>query len=95
MRCRGVAQPGRVLAWGARGRRFDSCRPDHKIKMSPTATLLFYNRAAVESNRGSEQAHKVRAVKGARERREWELHSCRPDHKIRMSPIGGIIILSS
>ena len=27
--CRGVAQPGRVLAWGARGRRFDSCRPDH------------------------------------------------------------------
>ena len=26
---RGVAQPGRVLAWGARGRRFDSCRPDH------------------------------------------------------------------
>jgi len=35
--------------------------------MSPTAALLFYNRAAVESNRGSEQAHKVRAVKGARE----------------------------
>ena len=27
---RGVAQPGRVLAWGARGRRFDSCHPDHK-----------------------------------------------------------------
>lgn len=30
--CRGVAQPGRVLAWGARGRRFDSCHPDHKIQ---------------------------------------------------------------
>ncbi len=29
---RGVAQPGRVLAWGARGRRFDSCHPDQKIK---------------------------------------------------------------
>ena len=28
LRCRGVAQPGRVLAWGARGRRFDSCHPD-------------------------------------------------------------------
>ncbi len=32
VRCRGVAQPGRVLAWGARGRRFDSCHPDHEIK---------------------------------------------------------------
>ncbi len=30
MRCRGVAQPGRVLAWGARGRRFESCHPDQK-----------------------------------------------------------------
>ena len=49
--CRGVAQPGRVLAWGARGRRFDSCRPDHKIRMSPWAALLFYYRAAVKSNR--------------------------------------------
>ena len=26
---RGVAQPGRVLAWGARGRKFESCHPDH------------------------------------------------------------------
>ena len=32
--CRGVAQPGRVLAWGARGRRFDSCHPDHKIQIN-------------------------------------------------------------
>ena len=51
--------------------------------MSPTAALLFYNRAAVESNRGSEQAHKVRAMKGAHEQSEWELHSCRPDIKIK------------
>ncbi len=29
-KCRGVAQPGRVLAWGARGRRFESCHPDHR-----------------------------------------------------------------
>ena len=29
---RGVAQPGRVLAWGARGRRFDSCHPDQNFK---------------------------------------------------------------
>ena len=26
--CRDVAQPGSVLAWGARGRRFKSCHPD-------------------------------------------------------------------
>lgn len=25
---RDVAQPGSVLAWGARGRKFESCRPD-------------------------------------------------------------------
>ena len=30
--CRGVAQPGRVLAWGARGRKFESCHPDQKFK---------------------------------------------------------------
>ena len=38
---RGVAQPGRVLAWGARGRRFDSCRPDHKIKIGHSAGFYF------------------------------------------------------
>ena len=27
--CRDVAQPGRALAWGARGRQFKSARPDH------------------------------------------------------------------
>ena len=26
---RGVAQPGSALAWGARGRRFESGHPDH------------------------------------------------------------------
>ncbi len=26
--CRGVAQPGSVLAWGASGRPFKSARPD-------------------------------------------------------------------
>jgi hypothetical protein len=29
--CRGVAQPGSALASGARGRRFESSRPDHKV----------------------------------------------------------------
>ena len=30
---RGVAQPGRVLALGARCRRFEPSRPDQKIKI--------------------------------------------------------------
>ena len=29
---RGVAQPGSALAWGARGRRFESFRSDHLNK---------------------------------------------------------------
>ena len=29
-RFRDVAQPGSALAWGARGRKFESCRPDFK-----------------------------------------------------------------
>src|SRR5256885_17106076 len=28
LRCRGVAQPGSALAWGASGRPFESARPD-------------------------------------------------------------------
>lgn len=29
---RGVAQPGSALAWGARGRKFESCRPDQYLR---------------------------------------------------------------
>ncbi len=31
-RVRGVAQPGSVLAWGARGREFESRRPDQLLR---------------------------------------------------------------
>ena len=34
---RGVAQPGSALAWGARGRRFESFRPD-QIKRRGSVT---------------------------------------------------------
>ncbi len=34
-----MAQPGRALAWGARGRQFESARPDH----SPESTGTFAN----------------------------------------------------
>jgi hypothetical protein len=30
--CRDVAQPGRALAWGARGRQFKSARPDQSFR---------------------------------------------------------------
>src|ERR1700691_6187497 len=32
---RGVAQPGSALAWGARGRKFESCRPDQLNEVLP------------------------------------------------------------
>lgn len=31
---RGVAQPGSALAWGARGREFESRRPDQQYRGS-------------------------------------------------------------
>ena len=34
--CRGVAQPGRALGSGPRGRRFKSSRPDHFLPASRT-----------------------------------------------------------
>src|SRR5436853_6518812 len=33
--CRDVAQPGRALAWGARGRQFKSARPDQPTLRNP------------------------------------------------------------
>ena len=32
---RGVAQPGSALAWGARGREFESRRSDHLLVFVP------------------------------------------------------------
>ena len=40
--CRDVAQPGRALAWGARGRQFKSARPDqyfHDSLFRPVETI--------------------------------------------------------
>lgn len=37
---RDVAQPGSVLAWGARGRWFESSHPDSKI-LSTNAERIF------------------------------------------------------
>ena len=43
---RGVAQPGSALAWGARGRVFESLRPDHIIQRVARfylATLFYFS----------------------------------------------------
>ena len=37
---RGVAQPGSVLAWGARGRVFESHRSDQNIEMTCKFALV-------------------------------------------------------
>ncbi len=38
--CRGVAQPGRVLPSGGRGRRFESSLPDHFLIYSKATQLM-------------------------------------------------------
>ena len=39
--CRGVAQPGSAPEWGSGGRRFESCRPDHRVlQVSPAGGHL-------------------------------------------------------
>ncbi len=41
---RDVAQPGSALAWGARGRRFKSARPDHSFSTrKPAGTVEAFN----------------------------------------------------
>src|SRR5687768_10088257 len=44
---RGVAQSGSALAWGARGRRFKSCRPDQFVGRAFGMTSLVWRGALV------------------------------------------------
>ncbi len=41
---RGVAQPGSALAWGARGRKFESCRPDQLKKQELTSVFVTFKK---------------------------------------------------
>ena len=43
---RGVAQPGSALAWGARGRVFESLRPDQTIERPDQTDLAFFSSGA-------------------------------------------------
>ena len=47
---RGVAQSGRVLALGARCRRFESFRPDQKIQTVAFAAVLIFCLERADSN---------------------------------------------
>ena len=42
IRFRDVAQPGSALAWGARGRKFESCRPDEQEARSESCGFCFF-----------------------------------------------------
>src|SRR5581483_10197131 len=58
--CRDVAQPGRALAWGARGRQFKSARPDQSLscQLSPPSFFLHRSFASLRiSAAGSRFAH--------------------------------------
>ena len=41
-RFRDVAQPGSALAWGARGRKFESCRPDQQEARSESCGFCLF-----------------------------------------------------
>ena len=44
---RGVAQPGSAPVLGTGGRRFESCRPDKKLRSLHFLAFLFYIKAVV------------------------------------------------
>ncbi len=83
---RDVAQPGRALAWGARGRQFKSARPDHSF-LSPTKYMLAIrpllpDREHPKSHRGEAQRRRAnKSVRGAAARADSRpFKSARPDH---------------
>ncbi len=68
--CRDVAQPGRALAWGARGRQFKSARPDHAS--SPQLSSKARRKPAHEAPQpcgAAQRARTKRDCEGARRSR--------------------------
>ncbi len=89
--CRDVAQPGRALAWGARGRQFKSARPDHYIssKLTSFASSIPCGTADPRSAptlnppwRIPSQACEGRSTKRSGVGRIRQFKSARPDHYI-------------
>ena len=88
--CRDVAQPGRALAWGARGREFKSPRPDHSLlsatpfasaSTSQLPTPSTPTCVAAKRKRTS-QACEGRSTKRSGIERFREFKSPRPDHSL-------------
>ena len=50
---RGVAQSGSASGLGPEGRRFKSCRPDHRIKVMKKAKIFKPTKTAMQSGKGS------------------------------------------
>ena len=48
---RDVAQPGSALAWGARGRKFESCRPDltGQIGIIPVCPVFIFPKTLIQT----------------------------------------------
>src|SRR5690242_5088641 len=84
---RDVAQPGSALAWGARGRRFKSARPDHSFSTrKPAGTVEAFNcRPTQHPNRKQTRSgcgeKRLQGVRGEAEPRRFK--SARTDHSHR------------
>jgi hypothetical protein len=82
--CRDVAQPGRALAWGARGRQFKSARPDQLFVSSLPSTVSqnFCRRPrAPQTNAQPQSGCAVMSARGAdsQSQRDRQFESARPD----------------
>ena len=65
--CRDVAQPGRALAWGARGRQFKSARPDHSVLLHPNSLQRQYrSRLPTASSPNPAYAQRMPPIQPAR-----------------------------
>jgi hypothetical protein len=87
---RDVAQPGRALAWGARGRQFKSARPDHSFVSSITLGVRFCLDCRPRAAQGHAEQRsgcaRRKALRGAaRNERNRQFKSARPDHSFLLS----------
>ena len=65
---RDVAQPGSALAWGARGRKFESCRPDEQEARSESCGFCLFRS---EENLFSGADEKTKRFRRSRNGASW------------------------
>ena len=79
---RGVAQPGSALAWGARGREFESRRPDHKdLKARYRKVPGFFLSSTIQHHPAREKSFRDKHL-----RRFYIATRCGPEVAKRMRP---------